>query len=263
MITEIFPKGESLLLCDLIMLGQRSLTHESLQTACVNCCRITLTYNLYSVPQAPAAHDSQTTNAAGSALSTRDVHVPLTTFSQELAAKLQDDNWYPSGTVLGFALDHLYAEVHEAPAEIQPYMLKGSDLLLYQTAVQLGLSIQILPAIDVRARDDSDDDSDLDDEDDKAVLVGDSFGEVLRPMGVKDRRQDLNFVAYNGSVSKEEFLKYVCGVSYDDSIVWVKRPREEHLKYRVKTAAYGNEPSMRSWYVAAVLLIFVPKIPRI
>lgn len=208
-------------------------------------------------------------------------------FGQELAARLKDNKWHPSGATLGFPLGHLYAEVYGAKGKIEPHMLKGSDLLLYQTLVQLGLKPRIVPAVKAN----------LDrDYSEKALLLGKSFREVLNPEYGHEQRMIYGSGSdseddsqhdsasdsdsdsdserlgrrcgtngccyYRGEEEEPQFLRDVCGVKEDDDIVWVKQPGKKHCKYKFQTAIYGNEPSMKSWYFAAVLLVDVGNSPR-
>lgn len=205
-------------------------------------CRITLTYNLFSRPKVATG---KIVSSVGSSL------ISTGSFGQRLAAKLQDNNWYPHGTTLGFALEHLYTEVNGGAAELEPYMLKGSDMLLYQTMVQLALDTSIVPAMEVY------DPADLrawleknDHDDVENVLVGTSFDGVLESC--------YTHYANYGKQFEYEYLEDVCGVQVDPNIVWVKKPLKQHWKYQLKTPAYGNKCSVKSWYVAAVLLVDVP-----
>lgn len=149
---------------------------------------------------------------------------------------------------MGFALDHLYAEIYEE-VTIKPYMLKGSDMLLYQTIVQLGLKARIVPAMEATIGRDWDRR--------EAVLVGDSFEKVLET--------PLDWYCWQNDESQdeEEFLGEVFAVKHDEDIVWVRQPHGDHCMYKAKTAAYGNEPQVKAWYVAAVLLVEVPESPRV
>jgi hypothetical protein len=187
-------------------------------------------------------------------------------------------------------------------------MLKGHDLILYQTAAGLGLQARVVPLIktpgqqkmdwgcesdgegDSQPGSDSGDDnmqatpaagaseSDAhwvgapwqgDDDDTGAaetkLLLGEGFDRLpkLKELDAKSNSYedpDVPGLVWNeDDENEEEFLAARHGATAAKGVVWVKPPTKQHWCYKDEVGGWGNEPFDATWYVAAALLVEVPK----
>lgn len=177
-------------------------------------------------------------------------------------------------------------------------MLKGHDLILYQTAAGLGLQARVVPLIktpgqqkmdwgcetdgggDSQPASESDDDNmeakpdaqpqgQGDDDDTGAaetkLLLGEGFDRLpkLKQLEAKSNSYEdpevPGLVWNDDDENEEEFLAARHGAAAAEGVVWVKPPTKQHWCYKDEVGGWGNQPFDATWYVAAALLVEVPK----
>lgn len=97
--------------------------------------RVTLTYNLFLAPG--------TSLLTGQPTSLDREHLPL---AVNLRTMLANDEFMPNGGYIGVHLAHHYPHTHPQLHEFIPQMLKGVDMVLYESIASLGLSAVLCPA---------------------------------------------------------------------------------------------------------------------
>lgn len=97
--------------------------------------RVTLTYNLFLAPGTSMLTGRQTS------LNREQLPVAI-----NLRRMLANDKFMPNGGYIGVHLTHQYPHTHEQLHEFVPHMLKGVDMVLYESIALLDLSAVICPA---------------------------------------------------------------------------------------------------------------------
>lgn len=211
--------------------------------------RLTLTYNLFVAP-------------GGGSLAGEHSALDATSLSlyKELESALSNDDFFPSGHVLGVGLSHTYAHMSAAP-ELLPSGLKGVDMYIYDACMSLGLNCYLRPVVRFDGR-----------EGGRITYVGDHFGFV-----------EGGDISSNTSQRVEDDLRdHWQSTRVDPSrLTWLRRitdfdePTMAHttvsscvlhtspLRYTLTSMVqYGNEPGTDVIYSAAALFIHIPSFEK-
>ncbi|KAF6263181.1 hypothetical protein COO60DRAFT_1635403 [Scenedesmus sp. NREL 46B-D3] len=232
-------------------------------------------------------------DSAAAALPLHFVNAGKSLFGESLAACMADGSWHSTGATLGFALEHCYAasSIARLPVELEPDMLKGSDLLLYQTLKNAGLSPKLASLLrtgqgfDAREQhgppEDEEEETEEEEEEvqqqqemgeeqqqhssseeeedneESKLLLGAAFG---GPQRLGEQEMDSDDLAGEEDCKEErELLAVTHGASrLPSNMVWAKPPSTKHWMYKDRVSAWGNSCYTAVWYVAAVLVVQVP-----
>ena len=182
--------------------------------------RVTLTYNLY--------HCDQLNPVAS-------LNVTTTPFYQNLKAALGQPHFLREGGVLGFACQHSYVFEKSKDPKI---VLKGSDRMVMLAAASLGLKVAVRSIV----RTENDDYSD--EESDRVCSFYCGFCYELT-----------NAVIGEGDSWKQHLEAY--GYERAENIIWCQKLKEKVPAITALT--YGNQHLAETCYMAAAILVNVPK----
>eukprot|EP00475_Leptophrys_vorax_P008343 TRINITY_DN15383_c0_g2_i1.p1 TRINITY_DN15383_c0_g2~~TRINITY_DN15383_c0_g2_i1.p1 ORF type:complete len:391 (+),score=91.88 TRINITY_DN15383_c0_g2_i1:112-1173(+) len=215
--------------------------------------RVTITYDLFKV--APVSQE----NVVG----VQELKISALPFYRAMKAALDDPNFAPEGTTLGFFADHLYPVENFGKT---PPHLKGNDLQRYAVLEALGLEIQLSCVIDLKHNVDR-----------YVRLYKKSRGELSRPAPrdfseVEDLWQGSSdtdiFFPEDGLSFAPDFSEFECMESSEadyllscrmemrPEILWVNTNEHEYLGSA--GAKYGNEPTARVWYYSIAMIVEIP-----
>ena len=186
--------------------------------------RVTLTYNLYHCDQL---------NPVPS------LNITTTPFYQNLKVALGQPHFLREGGVLGFACQHSYVFKEFGKSKDRKILLKGSDRMVMLAATSLGLEVDVKSIVSAEYFDD-------DMEDDKECLYQCQF---------RYKKTDVQINGYDAYSWKNYFEDN--GYKSAENIIWCQKFKE--LVPAITAPSYGNEPSAETCYMAAAILVNVPK----
>ncbi|KAK2615390.1 hypothetical protein N8I77_002149 [Diaporthe amygdali] len=182
--------------------------------------RLTLTYNLYAV------------RGGGMLTGIEPPVLDATQLPIYLSLKNIVDNkaFMPEGGYLGFYCSHAYAHTN-TDAIILPDMLKGLDMVIWETFGRLGLEASVKPVLNVE------DFYQYEDEPRDPMIVGnDRALQMSNMMRIEDYDQmDEQIEQWRGGET----------VNFKE-IHWLTKPN--HKELQLAYIAYGNEESLESFY---------------
>jgi len=208
--------------------------------------RVTVSYHIFGSRETepgPFTRGSESDDLRTDVLPTGNLNLQykLTPLFSTLISSYKDPKFLPKGGRLAFGLDHEYGVAGKSNVKFLNDYYKGKDAVFVSTLKAMGLSFQFKAVYRV----DADGYSDSEPDDFATALQG----ELLL---LWDHFAGL-YLDYDQSVAPQ-FVEQ--GAKADHSLVWVNRPPKygEACTY----ASYGNEPSVKTLYVAAALIVDIP-----
>ena len=201
--------------------------------------RFTLTYNLYHT----------------SAIEQPLLDVTSNPFYQALWAALQNPHFMRGGGILGFYCQHKYIDITTDIDKFSPH-LKGEDAVVYEVVKSLGLPIALRPILsDVTWTGPPVPFKYRDGEPKKLSRAGP--GNFTLP-DFRHYNQDCNLSYGENDECEYDFLTQTCsGLEKIHGISWCQNPAL--FEPIMSALAYGNEPSLQTYYQSAAFLVTVPK----
>ena len=198
--------------------------------------RVTLTYNLYySAPSIP----------------TQLFDVTSIGLYQELSSALQTPHFLRNGGTLGFFCQHKYVETLTddklADFSAQLSFLKGEDMIIYQVAKSLGLSVDLKAICDLRA-------SDGFMSANKCKVTIPTFRHEISIGYSLDASWEFHYDSEKDMLRKE----FGEEVKSAENIRWCYKSKLSGEPI-LSTVYYGNDPMAEVFYQSAALLVQVPE----
>ena len=181
---------------------------------------MTLTYNLYHCDQL---------NPVPS------LNVTTTSFYQNLKAALGQPHFLREGGVLGFACQHSYVFKEFGESKDPKILLKGSDRMVMLAATSLGLKVTVRSIVNI-------------------FSDGKSDRDCLFHCGFYYKLTDVV-----RSIEEEDMWKLYFKDNYESAgnILWCQKFKE--MVPAISAITYGNESWPETYYMAAAILVNVPK----
>ncbi|KAK5138256.1 hypothetical protein LTR08_003317 [Meristemomyces frigidus] len=154
---------------------------------------------------------------------------------------------FPKGGMLGIWLTHSYAHTN-GEMNFLPSSLKGADMMFYETAIALGLQCSVQPILCY------------------SMYADDDDVEYAQPtrQGFATQQGFDEYVHSEGCVygNDEDYMNVISEWSEEnirmDSVTWLNEKRAELAEPALAYAVFGNDPSVKTEYSYAVLLIDIP-----
>ena len=163
------------------------------------------------------------------------MNVTTTPFYQNLKVALGQPHFLREGGVLGFACQHSYVFKEFGKSKDPKILLKGSDRMVMLAATSLGLEVAVSSIVNIFSDGDSDSD----------CLFHCGFYYELTE-AVRMREEDDSWKLYFEDNYKSA-----------ENIIWCQKFKE--MVPGITAMTYGNEYSAETYYMAAAILVNVPK----
>ncbi|KAH8916433.1 hypothetical protein BT69DRAFT_1270384 [Atractiella rhizophila] len=181
--------------------------------------------------------------------SPRNVDISAVPLYAALKNALRDESFFKEGGKLSWAMHYGYPVDRDAHGSDLSGRLKGRDRLLYNVLSFLNLKFKIQAVYET-------DDDDYDNSSDKDLEPLDKFW--------PDTRRGSLLIGGNFLAGEDDYVEdgptqslRDAGMRFDPDIVWCQKPR--HFVRGGTYISYGNEASISHHYVAACIVVDIPR----
>ncbi|KAG9204997.1 hypothetical protein G6514_009455 [Epicoccum nigrum] len=161
---------------------------------------------------------------------------------KEVKAALVNSQFFPEGGLLGNYCSHAYAHATKEGIRALPAVLKGSDMVTYETFESLGMRVDIRPELEI--------DSSkwyYDSEDEDRLFGSHRISVTLTPTTGTSMGENCGFEEiFAGFRHKKLRVK------------WLNSPIHENKNLQYNWIAYGNQAELDCTYSLCVLLVMIP-----